>query len=82
RRDHETLLARLDRLYAGAHDGASKIPPANAPTWFALTTDDVALPRGSTGYLLDARTTGGEGLTRLAPADLIADLGDLGDALH
>ena len=73
RRDGERHLARLARLHAGEHDGVSKIPPANAPTWFALLRADVALPKGSEGYLLDPRTAGPE-LKRLAATDLVAEL--------
>jgi hypothetical protein len=50
RRDGEPHLARLARLDAGEHDGLSKIPPANAPTWFALVREDITLPKGSEGY--------------------------------
>ncbi|MEJ7602881.1 MAG: TerD family protein [Kofleriaceae bacterium] len=75
RRDSETGHARLVRILARDHDGAiSVIPAADAPTWFATLRDDLAIPTGSSGFVLDARTTGGEGLTRLAAADLIAEL--------
>src|SRR5687767_15317052 len=47
----------LFRSHAGQHDGASKIPPANAPTWFALVREDgVMLPKGSEGFLHDTRS--------------------------
>jgi hypothetical protein len=72
RRDGETHLARLARLHAGEHDGVSKIPPANAPAWFALEREDIALPKGSEGY---AREPGiGVGITRLSGEDLVAGL--------
>lgn len=75
RRDHETSAARLGRILAGDHDGTlPAIPAADAPTWFAVMRDDLAIPKGSTGYMLDARTTGGDGITRLAAGDLVAEL--------
>ena len=73
RRDAESHAARLARLHAGEHDGVSKIPPANAPTWFALVHEDVALPKGSEGYARAPRP-GGDGITRLALADLVSEL--------
>jgi len=75
RRDGETTVGRLTRLLA-EHDDDGKlveIPPANAPTWFALLDDTLALPAGSEGYLLDARRIGPT-VTRLAAADLVAQL--------
>jgi hypothetical protein len=75
RRDHETHVARLGRLMTGDHDGPSKIPPAKAPTWFAVLRDDLVIPTGSEGYILDSRTSGGDGITRLAAADLVSELG-------
>jgi len=75
RRDGETTVARLARLHANEHDGQrSTIPPANAPTWIAVLRDNFAIPTGSAGYILDARTTGGDGVTRLEAADLVAEL--------
>jgi hypothetical protein len=75
RRDGESNVARLGRIVAGEHDGTrSAIPPANAPTWLAILRDDLAIPAGSSGYILDARTTGGDGVTRLTAADLVAEL--------
>ncbi|MDQ3335088.1 MAG: hypothetical protein M4D80_07995 [Myxococcota bacterium] len=73
RRDGEPHLARLARLHAGEHDGVSKLPPANAPTWFALEREDVALPKGSEGYARERGTA--DGITRLAPDDLVTGLG-------
>ena len=74
RRDGETTLARLARLHASEHDGElTAIPAANAPTWVAVLRDDLAIPAGSAGYVLDARTAGDQ-LTRLDAADLVADL--------
>lgn len=75
RRDHETSLERLARLH-GAPDRDSqlgRIPPADAPTFVALLSDDLAIPRHSAGYLLDARGSVA-GMTRLTAADLIAEL--------
>ncbi len=75
RRDGEATVGRLARLLANNEDDGklTAIPPANAPTWFALLDDTLALPGGSEGYLLDARKTG-PGVTRLAAADLVAQL--------
>ena len=75
RRDGEPTAARLWRLLSGSSDDGqlAAIPPANAPTWFALLRDDLAIPAGSAGYILDARVSG-EGFTRLAAGDLLAEL--------
>jgi hypothetical protein len=73
RRGNETNLARLVRMMASDHDGATKLPAAHAPTWFALLRDDLVLPAGSEGYALDARSPN-EGITRLAAGDLVAAL--------
>ncbi len=75
RRDGETTVGRLARLLADVDDDGklTAIPPANAPTWFALLDDTLALPGGSEGYLLDARRTN-RGVTRLAAADLVSQL--------
>jgi hypothetical protein len=74
RREAETPRARLARLMSGAdNDGrANQIPAADAPTWVALVTGDLALPKGSTGYVLDPRTA--SGVEVLAASDLIAEL--------
>jgi hypothetical protein len=69
RRDEETPIERLARLHAGEHDGLSRIPPANAPTWFALHREDVMLPKGSEGYAVEPGP-----LARLTEADLVAAL--------
>jgi hypothetical protein len=75
RRDGEPTAGRLARLLAGEHDGTvPAIPTANAPTWVALLRDDLAIPPGSAGYILDARRTGGEPLTRQGAAALVAEL--------
>jgi hypothetical protein len=74
RRDGETNTARLARVHAGDHDGVAKIPPATAPTWFALLRDDIPLPRGSEGYVPDPAAPSGDGITRLSPSDIIAGL--------
>ncbi len=76
RRDHETPVARLARLVSGADDDGklAAIPPANAPTWFAVLRDDLTIPNGSAGYVLDARTLDPEGFRRLAAGDLVAEL--------
>jgi len=75
RRDGETTVGRLARLLGDQGDDGTlaAIPPANAPTWFALLDDTLALPTGSEGYVLDARRTGPT-VTRLAAADLVAQL--------
>jgi len=75
RRDRESSVLRLARLHASEHDGAQpQIAPTTAPTWVALLTDDVQIPKGSEGYILDARRTGADGFTRLASSDLVAHL--------
>ena len=75
RRDTEQALTRLARLHAGDDPDAmlDVLPPANAPTWFALLRDDIALPAGSAGYVLDPRSTS-EGIDRLSAADLVGEL--------
>jgi hypothetical protein len=75
RRDTEQTLARLARLHAGDDpDGMiDELPAANAPTWFALARDDVALPAGSTGYVFGPRTAE-QSIERLSAVDLLGDL--------
>jgi len=76
RRDGESARARLARLMSGAdNDGkANAIPPVSAPTWLAVVDvpRELALPAGSTGYVLDPRTA--SGVEVLSAADLIAEL--------
>ncbi|HEX7839905.1 MAG TPA: hypothetical protein VF469_20655, partial [Kofleriaceae bacterium] len=79
RRDKEQALARLARLHAGDDpDGTlDELPPANAPTWFALLRDDLELLPGSAGYVLDPRSaprSAGDGIDRVSAADLVAEL--------
>jgi hypothetical protein len=75
RRERESSVLRLGRLHASEHDGAhSMLAPTTAPTWFALVSDDVVIPKGSEGYILDARRTGADGVTRLSASDLVAHL--------
>jgi hypothetical protein len=75
RRDKEQALGRLARLHAGDDpDGTlDELPPANAPTWFALLRDDLELLPGSTGYVLDPRAAG-DGIDRVSAADLVGEL--------
>ncbi|HMG53125.1 MAG TPA: MXAN_6230/SCO0854 family RING domain-containing protein [Kofleriaceae bacterium] len=75
RRDKEQTLARLARLHAGDDpDGVlDGLPPANAPTWFALLRDDLELPPGSAGYALDPRAER-DRIDRLSAADLVGEL--------
>jgi hypothetical protein len=75
RRDTEQALARLARLHAGEapDDVLEKLPPANAPTWFALLRDDLDLPAGSTGYVLTPHTTS-EGIEHLSATGLLGEL--------
>jgi hypothetical protein len=75
RRDTEQALDRLARLHAGDDPDAmlDELPPANAPTWFALLHDDIALPAGSTGYVLDPRATS-QGIERMSAAELLGEL--------
>ena len=75
RRDKEQALARLARLHAGTDPDAllDELPPANAPTWFALLRDDLVLPAGSAGYVLDPRATSA-GIDRLSAGELLGEL--------
>jgi hypothetical protein len=75
RRDKEQTLARLARIHAGDDaDGAlDELPPANAPTWFALLRDDLELPPGSAGYALDPRAERDD-IDQLSAADLVGEL--------
>jgi hypothetical protein len=75
RRDKEQTLGRLARLQGGgdADTMLGELPPANAPTWFALLRDDIALPPGSAGYVLDPRSPSA-GVERLSAGDLVRDL--------
>jgi hypothetical protein len=75
RRDSEQALARLARLHAGgdADTMLDELPPANAPTWFALLRDDIALPPASSGYVLDPRSSVA-GVERLSAGDLLREL--------
>ena len=78
RRDKEQALGRLARLHTGDDpDGVlDELPPANAPTWFAVLRDDIALPDGSAGYVLDPRGVNqrNDRIERLSAADLVSDL--------
>jgi hypothetical protein len=81
RRDGEQTLARLVRLHAGDDPDArlEELPPANAPTWFALAREDIALPQGSTGFVLEARerdpaADDANARESLSAADLLGDL--------
>lgn len=74
RRDGESIVARLGRLYTSEHDGVyAAIPSVQAPTWFAVERDDLAIPQGSAGFILDARKVG-PAFTRVDAADLVAEL--------
>ncbi|NVB84490.1 MAG: hypothetical protein HOV81_39310 [Kofleriaceae bacterium] len=74
-RDNENKLVRLGRLMSGgADDGRlATIPPADAPTWFALLRG-MPLPRGSAGYALDVRGLPSSGVDLRAAGDLVAML--------
>jgi hypothetical protein len=78
RRDDETPLQRLARLYDNpfADSVLSQIPTADAPTWVALVTGDVVLPKGSAGFVLDHRSEGPTAGTELrgSATDLLAEL--------
>ena len=75
RRDKEQALARLARLHTGDDPDTvlDQLPPANAPTWFAVLRDDLELPPGSAGYVLDARPAG-DGIELVSAADLVHEL--------
>lgn len=77
RRDAEGTVARLTRLLSGTNDdgNSATIPVADAPTWFALVTGNLALPKGSAGYMLDARTST---VSQRSAGDLIAELAPRG----
>jgi hypothetical protein len=74
-RDDENKLVRLGRLMSGAADDGrlATIPPADAPTWFALLRG-MPVPRGSTGYALDVRGLPSHGVDLRAAGDLVAML--------
>src|SRR5262249_52786189 len=76
RRDREQAPARLARLHAGDDtDGTlDELPPANAPTWFALLREDIELPAGSAGYVLDPRAARADAVDRLSAGDLLSEL--------
>ncbi len=76
RRDGESTLTRLTRLASDRGDGSTltAIPPAEAPTWFAVLRDDLVIPKGSAGYALDRRSLHTDGVTYLAASDLVAEL--------
>lgn len=73
RRDGEQALARLARVHAGddPDELLAALPPANAPTWFALLRVDVALPPGSAGYALEPSD---DKLDHVTAGDLLSDL--------
>jgi hypothetical protein len=74
RRDGESVVARLGRLSTSEHDGViAGIPSVEAPTWFAILRDDLAIPHGSAGFILDARSAP-PSFTRVDAADLVAQL--------
>jgi hypothetical protein len=75
RRDKEQALARLARLHAGDDPDTvlDQLPPANAPTWFAVLRDDLELPPGSAGYVLDARAPA-DAIDVVSAADLVNEL--------
>lgn len=74
RRDHETRMTRLARLVSGGSDDGRLpgLPPADAPTWFALLAG-LPLPEGSVGYALDPRELSHH-VELLSPGDLVAEL--------
>jgi hypothetical protein len=75
RRDQETSLARLARIHGNPDQDSqfSRIPPADAPTFVALQTADLPIPKNSAGYVLVPRHSL-VGFTRLAACDLVAEL--------
>ena len=76
RHDGESTRTRLARLALdGGDDGTlGAIPPAEAPTWFAVLRDDLVIPSGSAGYALDRRSPHTDGVAYLAAGDLVAEL--------
>jgi hypothetical protein len=75
RRDSEKPLARLARLLAGTADSfrVAALAKSEAPTFCALLSGDVDLPKDSAGYILDARALRSE-IERQTAADLVAEL--------
>jgi hypothetical protein len=76
RRDREPALARLGRLISGTADSfrITSITNADAPTWCALVTGDLALPPGSAGYALDGGSPMKPDFARLTATELVAEL--------
>ena len=75
RREREPAGARLVRLLSGAgDDGRLGAPPStDAPTWFALRLDALALPAGSCGYALSPSAPP-DGVELRSAAELLAEL--------
>ncbi|MBL0216084.1 MAG: hypothetical protein IPQ07_19655 [Myxococcales bacterium] len=76
RRDGESTVTRLSRLATAAGDDGtlSAIPPADAPTWFAVLRDDLVLPKGSAGFAFERGQPTTDGVSYLAAADLVTEL--------
>ena len=61
-------------MSGAADDGrVPGLPASDAPMWFALMSA-MPLPRGSVGFVLDARGMPAEGVERQGAHDLIAEL--------
>jgi hypothetical protein len=74
RRDSERPLVRLSRLLSGTADSfrVGAIAKSDAPTFVALVTGDVAIPAGSSGFVLEGPASGE--LQRLTAAELVSAL--------
>jgi hypothetical protein len=74
RRDTENKVTRLSRIMSGgADDGRLPgLPPADAPTWFALVSG-LPMPKGSVGYALDPRELGANAEV-MTVGDLLGEL--------
>ncbi len=77
RRDGEPVVARLARIDAAEDaDGPwGPLPSTDAPTWCAITRapEDVALPQGSEGVVVDGRAVPA-GFARVALHEVLAQL--------
>ena len=76
RRDGEAATSRLARLVSGTSDDGrlDAMPAASAPTWIAVLRLDLALPKGSAGYVHDRGAAPGGAQDQPAGEDLVRSL--------